>query len=190
VSDTEWFAEVRSADAEDALFVRRLRQHAAGWQRLGLSAEQSVALEIAVPFVGVELPHLTTDLRWLWVTFTHDDGGFVAECRWGDEKHYDDVGPIDGNLDVLEHAGEHGAERTADRVSQWIVQQAGRIVRRDDPGWPLRLTRWVFLDSGKDLDRSHLVPRAGGRAPIRSSFERFPAGDDQPPYPDDVSFGS
>ncbi|WIB59789.1 hypothetical protein DEJ13_15300 [Curtobacterium sp. MCLR17_007] len=178
------------ADAQDALFVRQLRQHATGWQRLGLSAEQSVALEIAVPFVGVELPHLTTDLRWLWVTFTHDGGGFVAECRWGDEKHYDDVGPIDGNLDVLEPAGEHGAERTADRVSQWIVQQAGRIVRRDDWGWPLRLTRWVFLDSGKDLDRSHLVPRAGGRAPVRSSLEGFMAGDDQPPCPEDVSFGS
>jgi len=91
VSDTEWFPQVTQATAHDALFVQRIREHARGWQRFGLSAERSDTLEIAVPFLGVELPHLTTDLRWLWITFTDDDG-FTAECRWGDEEHFDDVG--------------------------------------------------------------------------------------------------
>lgn len=174
MSDAEWFARVTEATADDALFVQRLRGHASNWRRLGLSPERSDALELAVPFLGVELPHLTTDLRWLWITFTHDDDRFTAECRWGDEEHFDDVGPIDGNLDVHEPAGGRGAERIADHVAQWIVQQAERAVRRDDWDRPLRFTRWVFLDSGKELDRSHLLARSLGRTPICSSDERLP----------------
>jgi hypothetical protein len=190
VFDTEWFPQVTEANAYDALFVQRLREHANAWQRVGLSPERSDALELAVPFLGVELPHLTTDLRWLWIIFTHDDGRFTAECRWGDEEHLDDVGPIDENLDVHEPAGAQGAKRTADRVSRWVVQQAERVVRRDDWGQPLRFTRWVFLDSGKELDRSRLLPWSLGRTPIRSSYERVPSGDGLLPGPDGVSFDS
>lgn len=174
MSDAEWFSQVCAATAQDVLFVRRLREHAASWRRLGLSPERSDTLEIAVPYLGVELPHLTTGLRWLWITFVHDDGEFTAECRWGDREHMDDVGPVDGNLDVREPDGGRSAERTADRVAEWNVQQAERVVRRDDWGRPLRFTRWSFLDSGKELDRSHLLRWSLGRTPIRSSYERLP----------------
>lgn len=190
MSDTEWFPQVTEATAHDALFVQQLRERASAWRRFGLSPERSDALEVAVPFLGVELPHLTTDLRWLWIIFTHDDGRFTAECRWGDEEHFDDVGPIDGNMDVHEPAGAQGTECIADRVSSWVSQQAERVIRRDDWSRPLRFTRWVFLDSGKELDRSHLVPWSLGRTPIRSSYERLPSGDNPLPCPDGVSFDS
>lgn len=174
MSEAQWFPQVTETTAHDVLFVQRLRDHARAWRRFGLSPERSDALELAVPFLGVELPHLTTDLRWLWIIFIEDDDGFTAECRWGDEERFDDVGLIDGNLDVHEPAGAPGAERTADRVAQWIMQQAQRDVRRDDWDRPLRFTRWTFLDSGKELDRSHLLAWSLGRTPIRSSYERLP----------------
>lgn len=140
MSDTEWFPHATEATAHDALFMQRLREHAIAWSRLGLSPERSDALEVAVPFLGVELPHLTTDVRWLWIIFTHDDGRSTAECRWGDEDHFDDVGPIDGNLDVHEPARaqstEHraqGAERIAERVSRWVAGGTRRSSRRLGP---------------------------------------------------------
>lgn len=186
MSGAEWFPQVCQADAHDALFVQRLRQHASAWRALGLSPDRSDALPLAVPFVGVELPHLTTDLRWLWVTFTQDDGGSTAECRWGDHERFDDFGPIDGDTDMHEPAGAQGPGVIADRVSSWVVHQAERIVRRHDWERP-RFSRWVFLDSGEELDRSHLLQRSFGRTPTRRSDERAPSGDELLPRSGGVS---
>jgi hypothetical protein len=79
---------------------------------------------LAVPFLGVELPHLTTAHRWLWIKFFNRDDGLSLECDWGDDTHLDDWALKDGDHPATSPDTTATPEQLAERAFSWVASQA------------------------------------------------------------------
>lgn len=169
-----WFRGAVENSVAEREFVERLRALAPGWRALGLSAEGSESLRLAIPFLGVELPHLSAQLRWLWIKFFDAEGEFRVEGTWGDLDRYDDWGPTDGDLDVSEPQGAGVAERLATRASEWVMEQANRPVVREDWDGFRPSSKWTFADNGTLLWNTR--HRWRSTPPIRRSLEQASTG--------------
>lgn len=170
-STPQWFRGVTVTSSADERFIARTRELASSWERLGLSADRSESLKLAVPFLGVELPHLTTERRWLWIAFCDFEQGMSVECRWGDLSYYDDYPPSPSDLST-EARADVSAEDLALEVSAWVIAQASRAVRREDWDGFRASSRWCFEDTGQVLAFSRY--RWGKRSADRVSIEKAP----------------
>lgn len=124
------------------------------WTELGLDAGLSTSVPVPKPFVGIELPHLSAPLRWLWILFRESPEGLAVDCEWGDDTRFNDWGPIDGNLYASKPDPDATPEEMAETAANWIRAQAGRVVRQDDWNGRRPRTQWTFVDTGAILAES------------------------------------
>jgi hypothetical protein len=184
VSDSHatWFAEARAETDGEARFLARLRELAPTLADAGLSAHKSVGESWASgPLVGVELDHLTSPLRWLWVVYRDAGEGGLINCGWGDDTRFDDWGPIDGNVNETAPKAKSTSrphatpEHAAEAAVAWIRTQASRRVRRDDWAGRRPRTRWTFTDTGGVLWDTRTSPIRRDHAPDTTRAEQASA---------------
>ncbi|WP_130352348.1 hypothetical protein [Agromyces ramosus] len=169
--EPRWFLGATENTPADRRFLERLRTLAPSWGAYGITAEQSAAIPLALPFVGVELAHLTTEYRWLWIKFLDVEEGLGFECSWGDITYLDDTGGTDGDIPLTSPDKTTTPEAFAERASDWVAAQASRAVLREEWHGLGRSTRWTFLDHGAVLDNTRTWPWRQRRTPDRVSTE-------------------
>lgn len=167
----EWFHGATAATPAEFEFLIRLRELAQGWTNDGLSAERSMGAPVMRPLVGIELPHLTAPLRWLWVLFLQTDKGLSIDCEWGDDTRFNDWGPTDGNVYASKPDPNATPDGLAEDAARWVTAQSNRLVRREE--WTGRRagTRWTFDDSGAVLFDTRPDSRRSKRLPSIASTE-------------------
>lgn len=170
-SEAEWFLGATENSQAETRFLERLRSLAPSWSEFGVTLSRSAAFPLALPFVGVELAHLTTKFRWLWIKFLDVEEGLGFECTWGDITYLDDTGGTDGDILLTAPDRTTTPEAFAERAADWVVAQATRAVLREDWHGIGRSTRWRFIDNGAVLDNTRTWPWRQRRTPDQVSTE-------------------
>lgn len=147
----EWFAGATTDTNAEQRFVNRLRELAPFWVAMGLTPEQSESVPVPKPWVGLELPHLSSPLRWLWILFVDSPDGDYIQCEWGDTTRFNDWGATNGNLYSPRKDRTATPEALAEISARWVLRQCARPVRRDDWGGRRARSRWSFADTGSVL---------------------------------------
>ncbi|MDF2917247.1 MAG: hypothetical protein K0S70_1464, partial [Microbacterium sp.] len=154
-SGDEWFEGVLVRRPAEAVFVDALRGLAPAWRGLGIRADRSLGVPVAIPMVGAELTRSTAPLNWVWVVLLITEDELRIECRWGDESRFDDWGPVSGNAAFSAAGPEHLARLASD----WIRAQAVRPVLHERWSGFRGGDRWRFEDDGAVLWDSRRFPK-------------------------------
>jgi hypothetical protein len=99
----------------------------------GLSPDSSSAFVAGPPLtVGLEVPGLSADRRYLWACYwVRDDGDQLLQGAWGDDYLLDDwTGDLEEDLTVAGVAAT--PEQFAEWTAGWFARQLRRPVYRDE----------------------------------------------------------
>jgi hypothetical protein len=156
----DWFSMTDSGPRgeEEARFLTRLRQHAAGWKvdTKADDTEATARLEPLVLTVDVDqvpsLPGARPSLNVLQIALYVYPTGLALEGCWGSRYLLHDFDPGDPDCLVVRGVPVE-PEQLADWAAAWLEVQLNRPVVREEwaKGNTVNYCRWMLEDSGKVL---------------------------------------